>query len=208
MKLYCFGESGHSYKAALALTLAGVEWEPVFVDFFNGETRSPAFRAINEMGECPVLVDGDVTMTQSGVILDYIVEKTGKLGGKTAEEKREVLRWLLWDNHKMSSQAGMLRFLMNFLPLEKRPAEVITFTAGRLNAAFKVLDAHLAGRDWIVGDDVTIADIMCCGYLFYPEAFHFDRSAYPNIDRWLNGIAALPGWKHPYDLMPRAFREA
>ena len=54
IKLYCFGESGHSYKAALGLTLAGVEWEPVFVDFFNGETRSPEYRStVNEMGEVP-----------------------------------------------------------------------------------------------------------------------------------------------------------
>ncbi len=58
-KLYCFGESGNAYKAALALTLTDMEWEPVFVDFFNGETRTPEFRALNEMGEVPVLVDGD-----------------------------------------------------------------------------------------------------------------------------------------------------
>ena len=71
-KLYCFGESGNAYKAALALTLADFEWEPVFVDFFNGATRTAEFRAINEMGEVPVLVDGETTLTQSGVILDYI----------------------------------------------------------------------------------------------------------------------------------------
>lgn len=208
MELYCFGESGHSYKVALALTLAGQDWTARFVDFFAGETRSEGFRAVNEMGECPVLIDGDRTMTQSGVILDYIVQKTGKLGGCSDEETREILRWLLWDNHKLSSQAGMLRFLMNFLPAEKRPQEVIGFVGVRLQSAFKVLDAHLAGRDWIVGSSVTVADLTCCGYLFYPEEFQFDRKAYPNIDRWLDRIAALPGWQHPYDLMPRAYRGA
>ena len=80
-KLYCFGESGNAYKAALTMQLAGYDWQPVYVDFFHGETRSPAFRAINEMGEVPVLVDGETTLTQSGVILDYISSKTGKLGG-------------------------------------------------------------------------------------------------------------------------------
>ena len=67
MKLYCFGQSGNAYKAALTLELAGVDWEPVFVDFFKGEARTPEFRKINVMGEVPVLIDGDRTMTQSGV---------------------------------------------------------------------------------------------------------------------------------------------
>lgn len=201
-RLYCFGESGNAYKAALTLELAGMEWEPVFVDFFNGETRSEAFRKLNVMGEVPVLVDGDDILTQSGVIQDWVSSRTGKLGGRSAAERREILRWLFWDNHKLSSQAGTTRFLMNFLPEEKRPAAVIAFLQGRLRAAYAVLDAQLRGRDWLVGDQVTIADLACCGYLFYPEPFGFDRRDWPEIDRWLDGIAALPGWKHPYDLMP------
>jgi glutathione S-transferase len=154
------------------------------------------------MGEVPVLVDGDTTLTQSGVMQMYIAEKTGKFGGETPEERREVMRWMFWDNHKLSSPAGMVRFLMNFLPEDKRPAEVIGFTQARLRAAYGALDAHLAGRDWIVGQGPTNADLSCCGYLFYPEPFGFDRKDWANIDRWLINIEGLPGWKHPYDLMP------
>ncbi|WP_420326074.1 glutathione S-transferase family protein [Mameliella sp.] len=203
MKLYCFGESGHSYKAALALQLAGLDWQAVQVDFFNGETRSATYRAeVNEMGECPVLVDGDICLSQSGVIQQYLSETYGHFGGATPEESREVLRWVLWDNHKLSSMAGMTRFLMNFLPEDKRPAEVIAFNQGRLKSAYQILDGHLQGRDWIVGDAPTNADLTCCGYLFYPEPFGFDRSDWPAIDRWLTNIQGLPGWKAPYDLMP------
>ena len=202
MKLYCFGESGNAYKCALALTFAGVEWEPAFVDFFNGEARSPAFRAINEMGEVPVLVDGDTTLTQSGVILDYISSKTGKLGGKSAAERREVLRWLFWDNHKFSTQIGSTRFLMNFLPVEKRPAAVIAFQQGRLKSAYTILNDHLANRPWVAGALMTIADLSLCGYLYYPEPYGFARADWPHIDSWLNRISAVPGWKHPYDMMP------
>ncbi len=206
IKLYCFGESGNAYKAALPLSLSGLPWEVVYVDFFKGETRSPEYRAtINEMGEAPVMVDGDVKLTQSGVIQDYVSEKSGKFGGKDAAERREILRWVLFDNHKLSSQAGMTRFLMNFLPEDKRPAEVIAFMQGRLKATYAVLDGHLKGRGWVVGDGPTNADFSCCGYLFYPEPFGFDRAEWPNIDAWLKRIEALPGWKHPYDLMPRAF---
>ncbi|MFN3259796.1 MAG: glutathione S-transferase family protein [Pikeienuella sp.] len=204
IRLHCFGESGNAYKAALPLSLSGLAWEPVFVDFFGGETRTPEYRAtVNIMGEAPVMVDGDVKLTQSGVIQDYVSEKSGKFGGRDAAERREVLRWVLFDNHKLSSAAGMTRFLMNFLPEDKRPAEVIGFMQGRLKAAYGVLDAALAGRDWLVGDGPTNADFSCCGYLFYPEPFGFSRADWPNIDAWLSRIEALPGWKHPYDLMPR-----
>lgn len=201
-KLYCFGESGNAYKVALALSFADMEWEPVFVDFFNGGTRTPEFRAINEMGEVPVLVDGETTLTQSGVILDYISSKTGKLGGRSAAARRDILRWLFWDNHKLSGQIGVTRFLGNFLPEAKRPAGVIPFQQGRLKAAYTVLNTHLEAAKWMVGDAVTIADLSCCGYLYYPEPFGFERADWPHIDAWLDRIAALPGWKHPYDLMP------
>ena len=201
--LHCFGESGNAYKAALALELSGLAWEPVKVDFFGGETRTPDFRSTtNVMGEAPVMIDGDVRLTQSGVIQDYVSEKSGKFGGKDATERREVLRWVLWDNHKLSSNAGMTRFLMNFLPEDKRPKEVIGFMQGRLAAAYAVLNDHLEGRDWIVGDGITNADLSCCGYLYYPEPFGFNRKDWPNIDAWLTRLSETPGWKAPYDLMP------
>ena len=202
IKLYCFGESGNAYKAALALELSGLDWEPVKVDFFGGETRTPDYRAnVNEMGEAPVLVDGDVKLTQSGVIQQYVTDKSGKHGG-APEDRYEVLRWVLWDNHKLSSQAGMTRFLMNFLPEQHRDPNVIAFMQGRLKAAYATLNAHLEGRDWIVGDGLTNADLSCCGYLYYPEPFGFDRADWPHIDAWLTRLSQMPGWKHPYDLMP------
>ena len=203
IKLYCFGESGNSYKAALPLHLSGLDWEPVFVDFFKGAARTDEFRAVNAMGEAPVLETPDMRLAQSGAIQQWITDTTGKFGGQPAE-KYEVLRWVLWDNHKLSSQAGMTRFLMNFLPEDKRPAEVIKFSQGRLKAAYDVLNRHLDGREWIVGDAPTNADFSCCAYLYYDEPYGFDRRDWPNIDRWLTGISDLPGWKHPYDLMQRA----
>lgn len=203
IQLHCFGESGNSYKAAIALQLSGLDWEPVYVDFFNGATRSADYRsAVNNMGEAPVMIDGDIRLSQSGVIQQYVSDKSGKFAGKDQAEKYDVLRWVLWDNHKLSSMAGMTRFLMNFLPEDKRPAEVIAFNLGRLKAAYATLNDHLADRDWIVGSDVTNADLSCCGYLYYPEPFGFDRKDWPHIDTWLSRLSEQPGWKHPYDLMP------
>ncbi len=209
IQLHCFGESGHSYKVALALELSGLDWEPVFVDFFNGAARSLEYReSVNAMGEAPVLIDGDVRLTQSGVIQGYLSEKTGRFGGESKDEDREILRWILWDNHKFSSQLGTARFLLNFVPEDKRPAEVIGFLQGRGLAGLKVLEERLTQRDWIAGRSVTNADLTCCGYLFYPEPFGFTRADWPAIDAWLGRIEALDGWKHPYDLMPRAWPPA
>ena len=198
-QLHCFGESGHSYKVALMMQLTGYSWQPVFVDFFAGATRSPDYQTLNEMAEAPALVEDGRVLTQSGVILLHLAERTGRfLDG----DREEVLRWLFWDNHKLSTQIGTARFLANFLPPAKRSQEVIGFQQSRLRATYKVLDDHLASRDWVADSSPTVADFACCGYLFYPEPFGFDRAEWPHIDRWLDGIAALPGWKHPYDLMP------
>ncbi|KAG1713884.1 Protein GstA [Nymphon striatum] len=202
MKLHCFGESGNAYKAALTLELSEAEWEPVYVDFFNGASRSPEFRALNVMGEVPVLEDGDLVLTQSGVIQDYVSSKTGKLGGRSAAERRDVLRWMFFDNHKISGVAGTLRFNMNFLPEEKRSAEVIAFMSARLMGALKIMETQLGDTPFLTGDALTIADIACCGYLFYPEKFGFDRKEFPHIDAWMSRIEGTPRWKHPYDLMP------
>lgn len=201
VQLHCFGESGNAYKAALTLELTGINWAPVFVDFFSGQMRSDAYRKLNIMAEAPVLIDGDFKLSQSGAIQQWAVDQSGRLGG-VPEDKYEVLRWLLFDNHKMSSQAGITRFLLNFLPEDKRPQEAIKFVQNRMIGALKTINTHLEGRTWLVGKDMTIADIANCGYLFYPEPYGFVRTDWPNIDKWLKQIETTPGWKHPYDLMP------
>jgi glutathione S-transferase len=202
IKLHCFGESGNAYKAALTLELSEAEWEPVYVDFFNGATRGGDFRAMNVMGEVPVMEDGDLILTQSGVIQDYVSSKTGKLGGRSAAERRDILRWMFFDNHKVSGVAGVLRFNTNFLPEEKRNADVNAFLLMRLTSALKVMETQLEDTPYLAGDALSIADIACVGYLFYPEPFGFDRTEFPHIDAWMTRIEGTKGFKHPYDLMP------
>ena len=151
--LYCFAQSGNAYKPALMLALCGADWAPRFVDFFNGETRTPAYRQLNPMGEVPVLVHGERTLSQSGVILDYLAERFGRFGPRDEEERREILRWLLFDNHKLTANIATYRYLLRFMRTGETP--VTEFLAGRMRAALKVLDGHLAGREWVVGDRPT-----------------------------------------------------
>ena len=199
-ELYGMGESGNSYKVALMLELCGLAWTPISVDFFNGQTRSPEFRKeVNELGEVPVLVDGTLKLTQSGVILDYLAEKTGKFGGSTPEERREILRWILFDNHKFTSYIATLRYMVSLMNMPEGP--VTEFLRGRINNAMKILDGHLASRQFLLGDKPTIADISMVGYLFYDGELPFEIS--PHVLAWCERIRALPGWKHPYELMER-----
>lgn len=201
-RLYCFAQSGNAYKVALMLSLAGADWEPVFVDFFKGEARSPEYRELNEMGEVPVLEDRDLRLTQSGVILDHLSQRFRDFEPKSETERLEALRWTLWDNHKLTSPIATLRFLLKFVPEDKRQPEVIDFLTKRSASALGVLDRHLFNREWIAADHITTADLSCVGYLYYDHEFPHDFATYPNIDRWRQAISALPGWKHPYDLMP------
>jgi glutathione S-transferase len=198
--LHCFAQSGNAYKPALMLELTGVDWVPRFVDFFNGETRTTAYRMINVMGEVPVLEHGDKRLSQSGAILDYLAEKTGKFGAADGEERREILRWLLFDNHKLTSYTATYRFLRTYAK-EPDPAVVKEF-AKRAETAWGVLNVHLAGRSFVVGDRPTIADLSLCGYLFWDDELGVDWDTYPHVRDWLERIRALPRWKHPYELMP------
>ena len=201
-KLYCFGESGNAYKAALMLELCRLQWTPVFIDFFNGETRTPQYRAeVNEMGEAPVLEHGGLKLTQSGVILDYLAEHTRKFGAKSDGERREIWRWILFDNHKFTANLATLRFLIQFAKTGETP--VTEFLRTRASNALKIVDAHLAQSPFMIGKRATIADLSMCGYLFYGEELTVPLEPHINVLKWLDRIRTLPGWKHPYDLMPR-----
>lgn len=198
--LYAFAQSGNCYKAALALELAGADWSPRFVDYFGGETRTPAYRAINVMGEAPVLEHRGQRLSQSGVILDYLAQTLGRFGWRDEAERREILRWLLFDNHKLTGYTATYRFLR---VLAKDPdPDVLAEFRKRAEGAWGVLDAHLAGRSYVVAERLTIADLSLCGYLFWPDEIGVDWATRPNIAAWLARIRATPGWRAPYDLLP------
>ena len=201
-KLYCFGESGNAYKAALMLELCRLPWEPIWLDFFNGETRKPEYRGtVNEMGEAPVLLHGDVKLSQSGVILDYLAEQTRKFGPKSDDERREIWRWILFDNHKLTANLATLRFLIQFAKTGETP--VTEFLRTRSINTLKIVDAHLANSPFVIGKRATIADLSMCGYLYYGDELTVPLEQFVNVEKWLYRIKSMPGWKHPYDLMPR-----
>jgi glutathione S-transferase len=202
-RLHYFPESGNSYKLALMLTLCGERFEPVWTDFAGGTTRTAEWRrTVNEMGEIPVLEEDGVRLTQTAPILLKLAEQYGRLGGESAEEKLEILRWLFWDNHKLTGYMATYRFQRTFMPAPD--PQVLAFFRKRLDDFLGILEQHLQRNDFAAGARPTVADISMIAYLHYPSSeTGYDLAAsHPAIDRWLQRVAALPGWRSAYDLLP------
>ncbi len=202
-RLHYFPESGNSYKLALMLTLCGQSFEPVWTDFGGGVTRTAEWRQnVNPMGEIPVLeVDGE-RLTQTAPILLGLAEQYGRFGGATAKEQFELLRWLFWDNHKLTGYMATYRFHRTFTPSPDQ--QVLKYFRRRLDDFLSILDQHLQQNAFAIGDKPTVADFSMMAYLHYPSDEHgydFARS-HPAIRGWLDRIAGLPGWKSAYDLLP------
>jgi len=202
-RLHYFPESGNSYKLALMLTLCGQEFELVWTDFGGGVTRTAKWReTVNEMGEIPVLEDGGQRLTQTAPILLRLAERFGKFGGTDEAERFEVLRWLFWDNHKLTGYMATYRFQRAFTP--SPDPQVLAFLRKRLDDFLGILEAHLRDREFMVGNQATIADLSMIGYLLFPKeesGYDFART-HPAVSKWLARVAALPGWRAPYDLLP------
>jgi len=203
-RLHGFCQSGNTFKVAFLLRALEQQWEPVFVDFMHGVTREAAWReTANEMGEVPILEDGPRRLTQSGLILSYLARKHAAFGGTTEDEQHEVLRWLLFDNHKFTSYFASYRFMKAF-GATAPDSSVMAWLRGRLDNAFTIVNKHLEARPFMVGGRPTIADFSLCGYLFYPieESEYEVETRFPHIKSWLTRIKALPGWAHPYEILP------
>ena len=202
-RLHYFPESGNSYKLALMLTLCGETFEGVWTDFGGGVTRTKEWRAtVNEMGEIPVLEEDGERLTQTAPILLRLSERYGRFGGTTEAERFEILRWLFWDNHKLTGYMATYRYNRAFTP-SPVPA-VLAFMKRRIDDYLGILDAHLRQHRFAIGDAPTIADISMMAYLSFPkhEAGYDFAQSHPAIAAWLGRMAELPRWKAPYDLLP------
>ncbi len=202
-RLHYFPESGNSYKLALMLTLCGQGFEPVWTDFGGGVTRTPEWRArVNVMGEIPVLEDGPQRFTQTAPILLRLAERHGQFGEQSEEEKFEILRWLFWDNHKLTGYMATYRYNRAFTTTPD-PA-VLAYMRRRLDDYLMILNGHLLERPFVIGGRPTIADISLMAYLSFPkrEAGYDLAVSHPAVNSWLLRMAQLPGWRAPYDLLP------
>lgn len=202
-KLHYFPESGNSYKLALMLTLCGQRFEPVWTDFGSGVTFTDEWRrTVNPMGEIPVLSEDGVTLTQTAPILLRLARRFDRFGPKDDTQEFEILRWLFWDNQKLSGHLAAYRYRRAFL--EHSNPDVMRYLKSRVDDFLKILEAELRERPFVAGTEPTIADLSMVGYLSFPkhEAGYDLEITHPAIAAWLGRIKSLPGWQGPYDLLP------
>ncbi len=202
-RLHYFPESGNSYKLALMLTLCGQTFEPVWTNFGARVTWTPEWRAtVNPMGEIPVLEEDGAKLTQTGPILLRLADRYSLLGGAGDDQRFEVLRWLFWDNQKLSAHMATYRFMRTFS--RKPDPAVLSYLRARVDDFLGIVEHSVADQPFIAGQAPTIADLSMCAYLSYPtdETGYDLKASHPHVHAWLGRIAELPGWKAPYDLLP------
>ncbi len=191
MKLYHHPLSGHAHRARLFLSLLGVPHEAIEVDLKAGAHKQPEFLALNPFGQVPVLDDDGTVVSDSNAILVYVARKLGRTDWlpENAEGEAAVQRWL-------SVAAGELAYgpaaarLVTVFGANFRPEEVI----GRAHTLLGRLEAHLTGREWLVGERPTVADVALYSYLARAPEGNVDLSSYVNVDAFLRRIEALPGF--------------
>jgi glutathione S-transferase len=206
--LYGLQRSGPTYKVGLMLSLCQEPFDYVALNLREGEHKSPAYLAKNRFGQVPCLVDNSNGrhLCQSASILEYLVDRTGKFGGANLEERIVAREWMFWDFDRLApniyrpraAKAGFRTF---------DPATLAQYQAEG-KAALDVLEGWLKGRDWLVGDNPTVADIDVYGVVAFAPEGGFDMSAYPGVQAWTKRFEALPGWGPQLSILPAESREA
>jgi glutathione S-transferase len=200
--------SGPAYKVALMLSLCGEAFDYVHVNLRAGEHKLPAFLTKQRFGQVPLLVDNGNgrNLAQSGSILEYLGEHLGKFAGDTVEEKLQAQEWLFWSADRLGPNIYRSRGIRLGLRAVGFDTAAMYFNEG--NVALKVLDDHLAGREWIVGKGATISDIDIYGVIDYATVGGFDLAQYKNISAWIGRMKALKGFGTPEQIMPKESRTA
>jgi glutathione S-transferase len=206
--LYGHALSGPSYKVGLFFALSREPFDYVHVSLRDGEHKQPAYLALQRYGQVPLLVDerNGRKLCQSAAILEYLADVTGQFGGADLDERLQAREWLYWDFDRLAPAIYRSRgFKLGF---RQASPEVVETYARDGASALKVLDGHLAGRSWLVGEGPTIADIDAYGVLAFAHEAGFDLDAFPSVQTWMKRFEALPGFAGPQSLLPQASRAA
>ena len=194
MKLYHF-PSPNPQKVTFALLEMGLDCEIVPVDLAKGEQRQPAFLAVNPFGRVPVLVDGDLTLTESPAILAYLGEKTGRSWPSSAAGRAEALKWLFFLSHHIMPPAGEVALRIRAKVLGITPDEA-TIARGEkaLPDVIRILEGRLTSSKWMLGDNFSLVDCAYCPILNVIEKAGFSFAAFPRVSAYLDALRARPAW--------------
>jgi glutathione S-transferase len=195
--------SSSSYKPMLFLALARIPYSFRTVNLKKGAQKEPAYLAVNRYGLVPALHHRGLTIVQSNVILDYLARVTGRFDGATAQQRWQAREWLSWEADAIQNVARVRHF-SRFRSVD--PAVMAHFRP-LAEAALAFMDRSLEGRDWLVGEACTIADIGCWGRMVFMSEGGMNIGDWPNVAAWSRRLAAMPGFALPYDLIPKQDQE-
>jgi GST-like protein len=181
--------TGNGLRAAVALAESGLPYKVHKLDLGKGEAKTPEFLKINPAAAIPAIVDGSVTVTQSGAITLYVAEKAGKFLPKDPGKRAEALQWFMQACTDVGPTGGTLFQLNNNAP-EKSPA-IIGFFETRLISALKVVDGQLAGKDFVVGE-LSVADLALYPAIAARKPM-VEKAGLAELLRWMGAMAARPG---------------
>ena len=191
MKLYHHPLSGHSHRARLFLSLIGLPHELVEVDLKAGAHKQPDFLKMNPFGQVPVLADGDILISDSNAILVYLAKKAGQTAWLPEDAKgaADVQRWLSVAAGEIAYGPAAAR-LVTVFGAKFNPEEVI----GRAHTILGRIESQLQGREWLVGNHPTIADVAIYSYVARAPEGNVDLAAYPSVNAYLRRVEQLPGF--------------
>jgi glutathione S-transferase len=192
--------SSSTYKPMLFLALAGLPFSFRTVNLKKGAQKEAAHLALNRYGQVPVLRHRGLTLVMSNVILDYLARATGKFDAETEQDRWRAREWLAWENDAIVNVARVRHFA-RFRP-DVDPLIVNYFKPGA-EAALDFIDRSLEGRQWLVGDTCTIADIGCWGRMVFMAEGGLSLDSRPHARAWRERLMAMPGFALPYDLIPK-----
>jgi glutathione S-transferase len=203
LTLYGSFTSSSSYKPMLYLALAGVAFSFRTVNLKIGVQKEAEYLAVNRWGVVPSLRHRGLVILQSNVILDYLARTTGHFEGASEQQRWQAREWLSWEADHITAVAKV-RHSARF---RASHPEVIAEFRPKAEAALAFVDNTLAGRDWLVGDRCTIADIGCWGRMVFMAEGGFEIGRWPHLEAWSHRLKSMPGFALPYDLIPSKDRE-
>ena len=192
--------SSSTYKPMLFLALSGLPFSFRTVNLKIGVQKQPAHLAINRYGQVPVLRHRGLTLVMSNVILDYLARTTGKFEGASEQDRIHAREWLSWENDAIQNVARVRHFA-RFRPDVDQ--QIVDYFRPGAEAALDLIDKHLAGRQWLVGEHCTIADIGCWGRMVFMAEGGMSLDSRPHAAAWRDRLMAMPGFALPYDLIPK-----
>jgi glutathione S-transferase len=195
--------SSSSYKPILYMALARIPYSFRTVNLKTGAQKLPDYLAINRYGLVPALRHRGLTIVQSNVILDYLARVTGCFEGVTEQDRWRAREWLSWEADAIQNIARVRHF-SRFRTVD--PAVMAHFRP-LAEGALTFMDRALAGRDWLVGEACTIADIGCWGRMVFMAEGGMEIANWPNVEAWSRRLKAMSGFALPYDLIPKKDRE-